>query len=233
MQSTSELYQSILTDEGHRAQVRAVIAGVEYGEGDIVSLSTSGGLFTTPGIGNCAARQLDLVVLPRGEIPRQAKIELYVRLVTDTQQSEWLPKGVFFISRRASEKGTGLLTIKGYDAMLKAGQVWLNEDYDEAQWPMPQAAAAADIAARMGVELDSRTVFSDAFPVPYPVDGDGDMVMREVLSGIAVSCGGNWIMTDAGKLRLIGYGDIPEETSYLVTEHNEAITFGGVRILVG
>ena len=56
--------------------------------------------------------------------------------------------------------------------------------------------------------------------------------MREVLSGIAVSNCGNWIITDGGKLRLIVYGDIPAETNYLIDENGYAILFGGVRILV-
>ena len=232
MQQTSELYKSILEEAGHWTQVKVVIAGVEYGEGDIVSLSTSAGLFTAPGIGNCAAGQVSLTVLPKGDIPRQAKIEPYVRLVTAARASEWLPKGKYFIARRSADKRTGAVTIEGYDAMLKAGQVWLNEDYAGESWPMTQAAAVADIAARMGVEVDSRTALSAAFPVPYPVDGNGDMVMREVLSAIAVSNAGNWVMTDEGRLRLIVYGDVPAETSLLVTQDGGAITFGGVRIIV-
>ncbi len=232
MQQTSELYKSILEEAGHRVQVKVVIAGVEYGEGDIVSLSTSGGLFTAPGIGSCAAGQVNLTVLPKGDIPRQAKVEPYVRLVTAGRASEWLPKGKYFIARRSADKRTGAVTIEGYDAMLKAGQVWLGEDYAGESWPMAQAAAVADIAGRMGVEVDSRTVLSAAFPVPCPVDGNGEMLMREVLSAIAVSNAGNWVMTDEGRLRLIVYGDVPAETSLLVTQDGGAITFGGVRIIV-
>ena len=56
--------------------------------------------------------------------------------------------------------------------------------------------------------------------------------MREILSYIAVSNAGNWIITDAGKLLLVGYGDLPEETNFLVTERGEAILFGEVRLLV-
>ena len=80
--------------------------------------------------------------------------------------------------------------------------------------------------------MDSRTVLSAAFPVPCPVDGNGEMLMREVLSAIAVSNAGNWVMTDEGRLRLIVYGDVPAETSLLVTQDGGAITFGGVRIIV-
>ena len=232
MQTTSNLYKSLLQNPDHEKEIKMVIAGVEYGMNNIVSCSTSGGLFSEPGIGNCASRQIDLEVFPVGTIPRQAKIQAFVRLVYGEQASEWIPKGVFFISTRKRNKLTGTLTITGYDAMLKAEQTWLTSDYDAENWPMTQADAVSDIAGRIGVEVDSRTVLSEEYPVEYPVGENGDLTMREVLSGIAVSNAGNWIITDAGKLRLVGYGDIPKETNLLVTEHGDAILFGGVRIIV-
>ena len=85
----------------------------------------------------------------------------------------------------------------------------------------------------MGVELDPRTMLSGEFLVDYPVDENGDMAMQDILEGVAVCEGGNWVITDEGKLLLLRLGDIPEETSYLVTEYGEAITLGGVKILVG
>ena len=232
MQTTSDLYKSLLQNPDHEKEIKMVIAGVEYGMDNIVSCSTSGGLFSEPGIGNCASRQIDLEVFPVGTIPRQAKIQAFVRLVYGEQASEWIPKGVFFISTRKRNKLTGTLTITGYDAMLKAEQTWLTSDYDTETWPMTQTDAVADIAGRIGVAVDSRTVLSEEYPVEYPVGENGDLTMREVLSGIAVSNAGNWIITDAGKLRLVGYGDIPKETNLLVTEHGDAILFGGVRIIV-
>ena len=96
---------------------------------------------------------------------------------------------------------------------------------------MPAATAVNDIAARIGVAVDSRTVLDAEFPVQYPVDDDGDMTMREALGRIAVANAGNWIITDEGKLLLVGLNSIPKETNFLVTEAGSAITFGGVRIL--
>ena len=232
MQTTSELYKQILSDPRHYKEVKLDIAGVEYGWGNIESVSTSGGLFTAPGIGNCSSRQIDLSILPTGEIPRQAQIKVYVRVVLGTQMSEWLPKGVFFISTRKRDKRTGYLSITGYDAMLKAESVWLNSDYDTENWPMSQADAVNDIAYRIGVEVDSRTVLSTQFPVNYPVDENGDLTMREVLGYIAVSNAGNWIITDTGQLRLVTFAELPPESSFLITGYGSAITFGGVRILV-
>lgn len=232
MHITSELYQSLLRDPLHEKEVKLEIAGTEYNMKDIESVSVSGGVFSTPGVGNCASRQIDLGIFPKGDIPRQAQIKVFIRLVLGDQISEWIPKGVFFFSTRKKDKLTGALKVTGYDSMLKAEQTWLTSDYATENWPMSQADAVADIAYRMGVEVDDRTILSALFPVDYPVDENGDLTMREVLSYIAVSNCGNWVITDEGKLRLIGYGDIPEETNYLVTEYGSSITFGGMRILV-
>lgn len=234
MHTASNLWQQMLADPAHAVEAKLKIAGVEYGEDQIVrkSLMVYGGLYSTFGIGNCCARQIDFEIYPQGDIPRQARIEVYVRLVLGEQVSEWIPKGVFFFATRKTDRKTGVLSVHGYDAMLKAEQTWLDSSYDAETWPMPASTAVEDIAARMGVAVDSRTVLDAAFPVQYPVDDEGDMTMREALSRIAVANAGNWTITDEGKLLLVGLNSMPAETHYLITEGGSAITFGGVRILV-
>ena len=234
MHSVSDLWRTLLASPGHRKEVKLVIAGVTYGEDKIVdgSLQIDGGLYSDFGIGNCCARQIEFEIYPQGTIPRQAKIEVFARLRLGEQVSEWIPKGVFFFSTRKTDRVTGVLSVHGYDAMLKAEEIWLDSSYDAKTWPMPAATAVADIAARMGVAVDSRTVLDAAFPVQYPVDDKGDMTMREALGRIAVANAGNWTITDEGKLLLVGLNSMPAETHYLITETGSAITFGGVRILV-
>lgn len=234
MHTVSDLWQQMLADPAHAVEAKLKIAGVEYGEDQIVrkSLMVYGGLYSTFGIGNCCARQIEFEIYPQGTIPRQAKIEVYMRLRLGEQVSEWIPKGVFFFSTRKTDRVTGVLSVHGYDAMLKAEETWLDSSYDAKTWPMPAATAVADIAARMGVAVDSRTVLDAAFPVQYPVDDKGDMTMREALGRIAVANAGNWTITDEGKLLLVGLNSMPAETHYLITETGRAISFGGVRILV-
>lgn len=234
MHTVSDLWQQMLADPAHAVEAKLKIAGVEYGEDQIVrkSLMVYGGLYSTFGIGNCCARQIEFEIYPQGTIPRQAKIEVYMRLRLGEQVSEWIPKGVFFFSTRKTDRITGVLSVHGYDAMLKSEETWLDSSYDSKTWPMPAATAVADIAARMGVAVDSRTVLDAAFPVQYPVDDKGDMTMREALGRIAVANAGNWTITDEGKLLLVGLNSMPAETHYLITETGSAITFGGVRILV-
>lgn len=233
MHQTSALYQEILRNPVHEKEIKLDIAGEEYMGGQIISVSTSGGLFSKPDIGGCTSRQVDLEVYPKGNIPRQAKIQVFVRLKLDERVSEWIPKGVFFISTRHRDWRTGALSIHGFDSMLKANAYWLTPDYPEGYLPKTEDEVVADIARRMGVGVDRRTVLANQFPVQYDEAGNEDLTMMDILSYIAVANAGNWIMSDKGDLLLVRYGDIPPETNYLVNEFGEAITFGGVRILVG
>lgn len=232
MQTTSELYKELLQNPLHRKEIKIDIAGTEYTEADIVSCSPSGGIFTKPGVGNCASRRLDMEIFPLGEIPRQAEARPYIRLVYGDNVSEWIPKGVFYFSTRKQNQATGTLTVKAFDAMLKTEEIWLNSEYDEDSWPKTQSDAVADIAARIGVKVDERNEYDEAFPVEYPVGENGELTMREVLSYIAIANAGNWIITDTGKLRLVNFGNIPDETSYLVDEWGNVIVIGGVKLIV-
>lgn len=231
MRQTSSIYKEIISNV-HRKENRLLIAGIEYRDKDIISLSTSGAIFPGISIGNAAARQINMIVRPISAIPRQAKIEVFVRVTDGTRTSEWIPKGVFFFATRETDKISGDLSVQGFDAMLKAEDTWLTSDYSAENWPMEPDQAVADIANRIGVNVDNRTKLDPAFLVQYPVGEDGELTMRDVLRRIAVANAGNWIITDAGELLLISLNSIPAETNYLVDELGGTITVGSVRILV-
>lgn len=228
MQTTSDFYKSLLAN-AHTKTVRILIAGEEFLQPHISSLFISGGLFANncPEIGSCVAREIDLAFVPGSFVPpRMAEINVEIQLTNGSESSEWIPKGTFYIDTRETDS-SGILTIHGYDAMLKAEQTFLDEG-DPGEWPRAMDAVVDEIAERMGVELDERTVIDETYLVEYP----NDYTMREILGYIAVAHAGNWIITDTGKLRLVGLADIPAEFGVLVTEDGEAITFGEVMILV-
>lgn len=236
MQTVSDTYRNILADYRHVKEHKASIAGVEYDASALFDIQVSGSLFSGSGpcIGAVVSRELDLSVIPQSTIPKMAEIKLETRLVIkDTltedilQASEWIPKGTFYIDTRTQDYGTYALTIHAYDAMLKAEQMLLTETTED-DWPKPMDEVVEEIAKRMGVTVDSRTVISHTMMVGYPLE----YTMREILGYIAAAHCGNWIITDAGELRLITLNCIPPETSYLVDEDGYAITFGGVRIIV-
>lgn len=229
MQETSELYKTILADERHRKETRLLVDGTEYAEDDIIEMKTTAALFAEGvlSVGSAVAREIDVSLFPRGSIARMARLEPFVRMVLGDSVSEWIPKGVFWIDTREPDDSTGVLTIHGYDAMLKSEQVW--EPSQSLTFPMTFRAAARLIAGEMGVELDNESDISTRWEVDYPAN---DYTLRDVLRYIAAGCGGNFIMTDSGKLRLVQLGKLPEETYYLVDERGNPITFGGDRIVV-
>ena len=227
MQTVSALYQQIMSGE-HYAERKINIAGTDYGEDAIVSLTTTGGLFAdgTLSVGSAVSREINLSLWNVSTtIPKMAKLIPYYRLSNGTQTSEWIQKGVYYIDTRSVD--SGLLTIHGYDDMLKAEQIWTPDQ--SLEFPMPMTQAANIIADIMGVEIDARTVLNSAYTVDYPAN---DYTLRDVLRYIAAAHGGNWIMSDAGELWLVGLNDLPAETNYLCDEDGDWITFGGDRILV-
>ena len=227
MQTVSALYQQIMSGE-HYAERKINIAGTDYGEDTIVSLTTTGGLFAdgTLSVGSAVSREINLSLWNISTtIPKMAKLIPYYRLSNGTQTSEWIQKGVYYIDTRSVD--SGLLTIHGYDDMLKAEQIWTPDQ--SLEFPMPMTQVVDIIANIMGVEIDARTVLNSSYTVDYPAN---DYTLRDVLRFIAAAHGGNWIMSDVGELWLVGLNDLPTETNYLCDEDGDWITFGGDRILV-
>lgn len=167
--------------------------------------------------------------------------------LTDEQDSpvysEWLPKGVFYIDERSYDKEIDRLTLTCYDAMLKTEQSFCTPG-GQGQWPRTDIAMVDEICERIGVALDGRTraILTKGYLIQYPgitledgtpqYDKDGALSMREVLGCIGSMYAGNWVMSDAGELRLVALGDIPAETSLLAEQHGDYILIGGVRIRV-
>lgn len=181
-----------------------------YGEDRLVSVKIDGGLFPaeTLTFGGCVSRQIELsFYLTNAEIPRMGRINPRVRLMNGETSSEWLSKGIYFIDTRDYNDVTGVMTLVGYDAMLKAEETYIQSG-DVGTWPRTMASVAADIAERMDVELDSRSRLED-----YAVQLPTGYTMREVLGYIAAAHAGNWIITDEGKLRLIRIDDTVDAVS--------------------
>lgn len=204
-----------------------------YGEDMLISMSTSGAVFSqdTPTVGGCVSAEISVEMLrPVSSIPRQARLAPYVRLTDGTRYSEWIQKGVFYIDTRAySQDGAGIekLTLHGYDDMLKAEQ---DCPVQGMNWPAKDIDVVCKIAEFIGVPVDARTreIMTRGYLVQLPTG----FSCRETLGYIAAMYAGCFVMSDVGELRLITINSIPPETRYLITEINQAITFGGDRILV-
>lgn len=231
-QTTSELWKTLWRTKNTRREYKFDINGVEYGPEQEVSHTVDNGLWEEFGIGNAACAKLTISFFA-DNVPRAATIKRYVRLVNGEQASEWLPAGVYFTNRRSVEDD--YWTVEAFDVMRKAETPW--EPDQSLEFPLTMPDAVNEFCRLMGCELDPRTVLNPAYTIDYPTsDPESDTgdyySIRQELQWIAAAHGGNWMVTGEGKLLLVPLGGEPEETHHLVSEYGDAITFGGVRILV-
>lgn len=169
MQTVTSTYTSLLRANADK-EVSVVINGVRYLQNSITRLKTHRDIFTdTPTIGCCIAGEIDLSILaPSATIPRMATIKPYVRLTNGTTTSEWVQKGEYFIDTRSTTQnadGVPVLTIHGYDAMLKAEQDFI----DSGTYPKNASTVSNKAASLMGVTVDSRTVLTGIMVPTLPV----------------------------------------------------------------
>lgn len=223
-QTTSDLWKDLWSRRNVKKQYQFDVDGTIYGSDAEISHSVDHELFEGFGFGNATVAKLTLSVVA-DSIPRGATVKRFVRLVEGEDISEWLPAGVFFTNRRGVDDD--VWTVEAFDAMRKADAVW--EPDQTLVFPLSAPGAVTEFARIMGVEIDDRTVLNSAYFIDYPAN---DYTIRDELRYIAAMHGGNFIITNEGKLRLVPLLSAPEETNYLVSNRGYAITFGGVRILV-
>lgn len=231
-QAISALWKALWRTPGTTREYQFDIAGKIYGPDVEVAHSVDGGLYEQFGIGNAAIARLSISLFAES-VPRAATIKRYIRLSNGEQVSEWLPKGVFYTNRRSEEDG--YWTIEAFDAMRKAEQPW--EPDPSLVFPLSMPAAVAEFARIMGVEIDPRTRLNPTYTIDYPASDPASEAgeyysIRKELQWVAAAHAGNWIITGDGKLLLVPLLSAPKETNYLVTECGDAITLGGVKLLV-
>lgn len=178
----------------------------DLSEGQLFGVTITGGLYKDEyfTLGSCVSREIEVrFILGDAIIPRMAKIQPEVRLVDDEgNASEWIPKGTFWLDTRELDKETGIMTIRGYDAMLKGEATYIAPG-EVGDWPKTMVSVANEIAGLMGLTMDSRNSLDANYMMQLPTDYS----MREILGYIAAANAGNWIITDEGKLRLVRVDD--------------------------
>lgn len=218
-QKTSALWKSLWNDQDTKRVFYFDIAGTIYGEDEIVNHSVKSALFEDFSVGNATTASLHLVLAPKNqdvEIPRGAKITRYVKLVNGNQESESIQKGVFYINRRSTDSYQ--LTLEAFDPMRKADNLW--EPEQNMVFPMKMKTAVNILADLIGVTVDERNEINPNFTIDYP---DSQTSIRDVLCWIAAANGGNFIISDEGKLYLVKLKTAPV---LLSDENKNIITFG-------
>lgn len=181
-------------------------------------------------VGNCSSASMKVSVLTDDVIPAAASVVINARLFDDNSASEWLTFGTYYIDKR--EENNGLVTLQCFDSMLKANQNYVDPSnpQDRIGWPKSMKRVVEEIAERIGVEIDPRTVIKTTAPyqVPYPTN----YTMQQVLGFIGACHGGNWIITPENKLRLVPIVTPPSETFDIIDyEYNKIYTGDGYKLV--
>ena len=210
MRETSALYKSIRATPGYHYNVNVICNETEevYGMDALKSVHIKPMLFAEngPSIGNACSTECDIVLREQSENwPRMASFEVKIQIMSEdnTQVSEWLSMGTFFTDERSFTE-SGDLSIIGFDAMLKMEQSWTDKITPPLNWPVTASAWCDMIEAAGIAEFDSRNLINNVVAF---IGLDTASTVRDKLKDIAAAHGANWIMTDAGKLRLIPLTD--------------------------
>lgn len=239
MRETSEAYKRILNGQ-HVKEYQISIGGELYSADKIDSANARRAIFTdAPAVGKCISGEINIKLrnVASSDIPRGAMIVPSMRLVSTKtgEASPWLRKGVYYLYERFEDPYSAILTLHGYDALLKAEQTFTIAG-DQGRWPLTDLEAATEIAAAItpfGLSSKTQELLNQGYYVQYPGYGEGAYTMREVLGYIGAMYAGNWIINDVGALELVLLGAMPPDVDLLGDEQGNALLFGGDSILVG
>lgn len=229
MRQRSETWVKLAARGRFNVDVKAVIGGIEYTA--ISAPVIEQALFTDAmSVGNCISATLKISVLTEDDIAKSASVIIKARIFSGETYTDWNDFGAFYISKR--EKNNGLVSLQCYDAMMKANQQYADtsDPNDRIGWPKSMQNCVQEIAYRIGVEIDSRTVINTAeqYQVAYPTE----YTMLQVLGYIGACHGGNWIITPDNKLRLVPLISPPPETFDIVDyDYNKIYTDDGFKLV--
>lgn len=211
-----------------------------FREVSLFSVTTKTPFFkdSTPCVGAVVAGTVNIEMIAPFNVPKRGRISIYSRAVNESEKSEWVPCGTYYIDTRKQvhdERGFDVLTLDGYDAMLLAEVTYPSDESEEkdgeSRYPMLDKTMVQFIADNMkidpggsGISVDPRTW--ELMTAGYKFNLPAGYSMREALGMIAAAYAGNFIISPTGQLRLVSMFDLPPETRVLCTEDGYKIVFG-------
>lgn len=255
MQNVSELYNEIISQDNHWFETSLAIgesgllitqtgdtivfgsdrilvdmgnAESGFQEDQLMSVSTSHAVFNKdyPVVGSAVSGEINVQMFrPINDVPKMARLALFVRATDGVRYSEWIPKGIYYIDTRETSHNSNdldIMTIHGYDAMLMFEVDYPSDSTNS--YPLLDTTMVKFLADSVGIDVDPRTYerMDKGYTFPLPVGYSS----REVLGILAASYGGNFIISDEGNLLLIRLCDLPRETNILIDQVGDTLVFG-------
>lgn len=205
-----------ITAGEYSVETRVTIDGTVYygfdGASGLWEIKRTAPLVSGLEVGKCMASGLDLSIVDPQTIGRMAQILVEIRVTDGTLASDWVSNGIYYIDTRSVEGD--FIHVTAYDAMLMLEQPFALAG-TQGNWPRKDIAVVQSICQRTGIPLDEGTaaLLVNQYDVQYPgiqledgtpkYNSEGGLSCREVLGYIGAMYGGNWIVSDDGKLKLV------------------------------
>jgi len=182
----------------------------QYTGNDIISCKIAAGLFSgDPSVGNAVSRKLTLSVARKVWIDLGQEVKIIAQC-RDTvgRTSETIPVGTFYIvSRKLTDD---VYTLECYDRMYKANIAYPYSPV-AGQYTVPSATVVQNVATAMNMSLSNGTLAAMVRPMDYPgvirtADDEVEVypsTCREMLRQAAAVNGGNFIISNDGKLKFV------------------------------
>lgn len=211
-----------------------------FREDKLFEVSTKAPFFkdSSPCVGAVVSGTANIKMIAPFNIPKKARICIYSRAVNETDKSEWVQQGVYYIDTRKQEhdeRGFDVLTIEAFDAMMLSEVTYPSDKSEEkdgeSRYPMLDKTMVKFIADNMKIDPNSKNGISvdprtwKLMTAGYKFNLPAGYSMREALGMIAAAYAGNFIISPTGELRLVSMFDLPPETRVLCTEDGYKIVF--------
>lgn len=193
-------WQELIQQGDFTFDVKLAIGNKEYTRISPVLIKRPG-LSERLAIGECLASSMQVTILTDDVIPPSSEIKVKGRIAGPSGEdpTPWADYGTFYIDDRDTVGGTTLYCMDAM-LMLETNFPTVHPSSGTAvDWPMTQTNCVNLIASFLGIEVDPRTVINNSYMVQYPFA----YTMRETLGFIGACNGGNWVITEDNKLRLI------------------------------
>lgn len=220
---TTATFKDLMWQRGSWYEVNVVVETggnpLVYGLDKLKTCKLTQSLFTKkpPTVGGAVSAQCNLTLLEEKENwPRGGAFSVRIRAwnESETRHSEWITLGQFYTDQRIQHGST--LEVFGLDAMVRTEQSWTDkipQGRFPSEWPITAKAAVDLICEALNIPLDSRTVLDNTVKFvglksviseqEETTALDEGFTARDTLASVASAMGGNFRITNEGKLLLV------------------------------
>lgn len=203
MYNVTQKFKDYSSNPNRELDAKVEINDVAYLRNSIVEMEVEDSIISDEDfeIGSAVVSSMTLQIKTSDLIPKNAKIEPFVRFSVAGDYTEWLPLGEFYIDSRV--KQGGIWNLSCFSKLIVAQQTY----HTDLLFPNTMAQVMTELLYNLGLELDLNTTIDTAYTIDTnPVDSM--FTFRDVIRFIAISHGKCARMNKDGKLEFTDISDV-------------------------